>query len=125
MFGRFWANFGAAALPIDLVQDSSHVVLAVTTKGGHLGWFDGPLFRSGKTYSQQRWIVKPISEYLTAVVNDLGSDDLPPPRRFRAEGDWIWVEGSEDELYGPYGWKVIQVGEEVEGAEGSGVLAGL
>lgn len=56
------------ALPITQVQGSSHVVLAVTGGGGHLGWFDGPM-RGGK--NKRRWVVKPMGEFLTACARDL------------------------------------------------------
>ncbi|CAK9783619.1 unnamed protein product [Cutaneotrichosporon oleaginosum] len=59
------------ALPISQVQEGSHVYLAVTGAGGHLGWFDGPI--KGPA-SRRRWVVKPMGEFLTAAARDL------PPR---------------------------------------------
>lgn len=56
------------ALPIEEVQAATHVQLAVTGGGGHLGWFDGPF--SGAA-SRDRWVRKPIAEFLTAAVRDL------------------------------------------------------
>lgn len=59
------------ALPVSQVQGGSHVYLAVTGGGGHLGWFDGPMFGP---QSKRRWVVKPMGEFLTAAARDL------PPR---------------------------------------------
>lgn len=59
------------ALPITQVEASSHVYLAVTGGGGHLGWFDGPMFGDA---SKRRWVVKPMGEFLSAAARDL------PPR---------------------------------------------
>lgn len=129
----------SAALPIDEVTNSSHVLLAVTARGGHLGWFDGPLFAhkdrttSRSRLPQQRWVVKPVSEFITAVVSELDSGgtfglDAPVGEHvgFKAGDDgWVWRKNSEDDLYGPIGWKVEGKGEEVQGKGHSGVLAGL
>lgn len=56
------------ALPITEVTDATHVQLAVTGGGGHLGWFDGPFFGPK---SRNRWVRKPIAEFLTAATRDL------------------------------------------------------
>jgi hypothetical protein len=124
-------------LPIEEVQASSHVVLAVTPSGGHLGWFDGPFaVRPGsdpkKTgYPQQRWIVKPVSEFLQAAVDALepeavrGHAETSKRSVERREDGWEWVRGSEDDTYGRVGWKEVFTNEHVKGAESSGVLQGL
>lgn len=103
--------------------------MAVTARGGHLGWFNGPFFtsKSSGRYPQQRWILEPVRDYITAILEqtDFERDTVPGPRTIRREGEWTWIEDSEKELYGPFGWKVVQEGKQVEGAESSGVLAGL
>jgi len=134
-----------AALPVEEVAASSHVMLAVTAHGGHLGWFNGPLFgrkRRVRTRKpdgsetiervrevpQQRWIVKPVQEFITAVVDELDPDTFEPRRQpeiERREEGWNWVKGSEVEVYGTIAWKDIQTGAQVEGGNESGVLAGL
>jgi hypothetical protein len=124
-------------LPIEEVQASSHVVLAVTPSGGHLGWFDGPFaVRPGsdpkKTgYPQQRWIVKPVSEFLQAAVDALepeavtGHKETAKRSVERGEDGWEWVRGSKGDTYGRVGWKEVNINEHVKGAESSGVLQGL
>lgn len=130
-----------AALPIEEVTTSSHVMLAVTAGGGHLGWFDGPLFAGTKTiktadgkiervraYPQQRWIAKPVQEFITAIVDELDYEATGytnQPVFENKEDDWVWVKGSEKQVYGPVGWKVVESGGAVQGNNESGVLAGL
>ncbi len=92
------------ALPISQVQAGSHVYLAVTGGGGHLGWFDGPI--SGPA-SKRRWVVKPMGEFLTAAARDL------PPRApvSVAQGpgpEWATVTAKKDEVWMPpelEGWE--------------------
>jgi hypothetical protein len=100
------------------------VVLAVTGGGGHLGWFDGPLFHRGNKYPQQRWIVKPVSEFLRSAASSVRKDVVH--RRDVEDGDdgWQWVVGSETDTYGKVGWKV-ETKDKVKGAEESGTLQGL
>ena len=115
-------------------------MLAVTAHGGHLGWFDGPLFAGTKTvktgdkiervraFPQQRWIAKPVREFITAIVDELDYESLGytvQPVLEHKDDDWVWVKGSEAQVYGPVGWKVIESGGAVQGSNESGVLAGL
>ncbi|ORX34833.1 Alpha/Beta hydrolase protein [Kockovaella imperatae] len=53
------------ALPRTQVSSSTHVLMAITPRGGHLGWFTGPK-------ANERWVAEPIMEYLRACVRDLG-----------------------------------------------------
>ncbi|OXG51937.1 anon-23da protein [Cryptococcus neoformans] len=64
------------ALPLDEFVASSHIYTAVTGGGGHLGWFDGPFF--DKTKSKQRWVLKPVSEFISACTRDLSPPDEDP-----------------------------------------------
>ncbi|KAL1412997.1 hypothetical protein Q8F55_000746 [Vanrija albida] len=96
------------ALPINEVQDGSHVHLAVTGGGGHLGWFDGAW---GST---DRWVRTPIAEFLAAAARDL------PPGPSVVVGDkdadgWFWVEGEPVPSQtgadpSRVGWKVLAEG---------------
>ncbi len=115
-----------ASLPLDLVAQSSHVVLAVTGGGGHLGWFDGPLFASRRAYPQQRWVLQPVKEYVNAAVED-GRLDTQAARRSTQSGEdgWTWVEDRASDLYGRIGWKVVESHGRVQGQDGSGALQGL
>ncbi|KAJ9107885.1 hypothetical protein QFC19_002628 [Naganishia cerealis] len=125
------------SLPIEAIQSSTHVVLAVTPSGGHLGWFDGPFASKPgsdpkKTgYPQQRWIVKPVSEFFDSVVNALELNKISEKEELtermvnKDDDGWEWVQGSEGDIYGRVGWKEISQGERIEGAESSGVLQGL
>jgi hypothetical protein len=126
------------SLPLEAVQASSHVTLALVAGGGHLGFFDGPLSRKPfsdpkKTgYPQQRWVVKPISEFLQSAVDALEPEGDAenrgvPVHRKAEEGEdgWEWVADSEQDTYGRVGWKEVEHGESIKGAESSGVLQGL
>lgn len=127
-----------ASLPIEAVESSSHVVLAISSGGGHLGFLDGPFVQKPfsdpkKTgYPQQRWIVKPVSEFLQAAVDALepeadAENRGVPVHRKAEEGEdgWEWVADSEGDTYGRVGWKEVEHGELIEGAESSGPLQGL
>lgn len=112
------------SLPVDEVSASSHAVLAVTSHGGHLGWFDGPFFGGRARPRQKRWIIKPIAEYVTALLDH--TEDESPRRTVEREADgWSWVEGSERDTYGRVGWREVEDDRLVSGAESSGVLQGL
>lgn len=96
-------------LPVPQVEASSHVHLAVTGSGGHLGWFDGPLFGKRR---QSRWVVKPVAEFLTAAARDLAARGHV---KLLHEDGWEWV----DDLPRPIqtgaeptrlGWRVLQEG---------------
>ncbi|CAE6422363.1 unnamed protein product [Rhizoctonia solani] len=70
------------ALPVEAALESKCVVLAVTPKGGHLGWFEGgaPWRRSRPPL---RWIRKPVTEWIAATLEVLTS---------RREVGEEWVE---------------------------------
>ncbi len=112
-----------ASLPLSLVESSSHVILAITGAGGHLGWFDGPYFKRGDQYPQQRWVLKPISEFLKAAVTAL-TEQADARKVVKGDDGWTWVVGSEGDLYGRVGWKEKAGHEVVHGAE-DGTLQGL
>ncbi|KAJ9121639.1 hypothetical protein QFC22_002259 [Naganishia vaughanmartiniae] len=122
------------SLPLEEVQSSTHVVMAVTPSGGHLGWFDGPFaMKPGsdpkKTgYPQQRWIVKPVSEFFDSVIEgmELQENAKSADRRvIQGDDGWEWVQGSEGDTYGRVGWKEVSHGEHIKGAGSSGILQGL
>ncbi|CAE6492685.1 unnamed protein product [Rhizoctonia solani] len=69
-------------LPVEAALESKCVVLAVTPKGGHLGWFEGGSpFR--RTRPPPRWIRKPVSEWIKGTCEVLTS---------RREVSSEWVE---------------------------------
>jgi hypothetical protein len=116
-------------LPISSISSSSHVYLAITGSGGHLGWFDG---KGQKT----RWILKPIQEFLVAATRDLGlegrnvevvSGDEHGDANGNGNGGggWEWVVEPAHDMVGRVGWRVMKEGEIVAGEEGEGVLQGL
>jgi hypothetical protein len=105
------------ALPISEVSASSHVHLAVTGGGGHLGWFDGPLWgKSGAEERTSRWVRRPIAEFLSAAARDLA------PRgsvKTINVGGWNWVDAQPmapqtgaDKVR--IGWKVLVTGVPLE-----------
>ena len=57
-------------LPVEASIGSKSVVLAVTPKGGHLGWFEGgSIWRRKKP--PPRWIRKPVLEWIQATSDKL------------------------------------------------------
>nr|ODN87572.1 anon-23da protein [Cryptococcus depauperatus CBS 7841] len=113
------------ALPLDELKSSSHVVAAITGSGGHLGWFDGPfpLFSSSEE-SHRRWVLKPISEFISA-----GARDWAPPKDEEklevVETDgWQWVKEPIYSIPGleRVGWKVLKEGEVVVGEDDEGEI---
>lgn len=82
-------------LPYTAINASSHFVLATVPHGGHLGWFDGPLFGPNK---HSRWHVRPVIEFLTGAFNSL-KYELEPLEVKDVDG-WKYSEGT--------GWKVVE-----------------
>lgn len=73
-------------LPVEAVVQSKCVVLAVTPKGGHLGWFEGGVpWRTKKP--PPRWIKKPVVEWLGATCEVLVS-------RREVGDEWVLDEES-------------------------------
>ncbi|KAK8845607.1 hypothetical protein IAR55_006323 [Kwoniella newhampshirensis] len=107
------------ALPVEELQASSHIYAAVTGSGGHLGWFDGPYF--DKVKSRQRWVLKPISEFLTAASRDLPLAEGKEVELVEEDG-WEWVKKPAYEIPGVerIGWKVLREGEIVQGEDDEG-----
>ena len=105
----------ASNVPIGL-SDNGWVVIAVTNGGGHLGWFE-----AGKKVGQvERWIRKPVLEWIRAI----GEDMLVEEQRGKPlhEVDGFLREVGRDDI----GCKEVEGGGHVIGVEGEGgLLAGL
>ncbi|TFK80926.1 AB-hydrolase YheT [Polyporus arcularius HHB13444] len=105
----------ASTVPIG-ETDNGWVVIAVTNGGGHLGWFE-----AGKRFGQlERWIRKPVIEWIRAVGEDL----VLEANRGRPlhEVDGFLKEVGRDDI----GCKEIEGGGHIVGVEGEGgLLAGL
>lgn len=106
-------------IPYHSIEKSSHFVLAIVPRGGHLGWFDGPW--SGPQV-HRRWHMQPISEYFRAALLDVRAkaDGAPAPTDpwyapvevDRDDDEWMWVRGVVDADTGArVGWKVVAEGE--------------
>ncbi|KAH7338318.1 Alpha/Beta hydrolase protein [Rhizoctonia solani] len=108
-------------LPVEAALESKYVVLAVTPKGGHLGWFEGgtPWRRSRPP---PRWIRKPVTEWIEATCEGLTS-------RREVGDEWVEDEsGFTVERERRYiGFKVHSLHETVIGTEdeAQGGLQGL
>ncbi|KAI0941687.1 hypothetical protein AcW1_003505 [Taiwanofungus camphoratus] len=99
------------------VGGNGWVVLAVTKKGGHLGWFEA----SGPgLFGVTRWVTKPILEWLRAIGDDMVVDvGRGKPLH---EVDGFLKEIGRDDI----GCIEIEGGGRVVGIEGEeGLLAGL
>ncbi|KAI0672448.1 AB-hydrolase YheT [Trametes maxima] len=85
---------GEQGLPIHEIRASDNplVVLAATRAGGHLGWYEhGP---GGRT---ARWYVKPVEQFLAALVEyDLEAKE--PPRAVGDEAGFVREAGRDDEV---------------------------
>lgn len=95
------------------------VVMALTTGGGHLGWFT-----SGRGYGDiDRWTTKPILEWLELVGDGLVEEHLPRGRPLCVDSDgWISESGTDQHL----GCKEIEGGGVIDGNGGeAGTLQGL
>lgn len=103
-------------LPLD-VGENGYVALAVTTHGGHLGWFES----SGDgRWGVRRWITRPVLEWLKAAVEDLEVSPSKAPEIIEV-GEWTTESGREH-----LGHKVLGDVGEIEGVEGEGgLLQGL
>lgn len=112
----------SAAIPISEIQSSSHVYLVVTPGGGHLGYLTS-------LTTKDRWIRRPVSEFLTAATRDLPRTDTAV--EFEESDGWEWVRKAAHAVSGVggaegrIGWRILKKGELVMGAEGSGTLQGL
>ncbi|KAF9317753.1 hypothetical protein BG003_000361 [Podila horticola] len=47
-------------LPVDEIRENPFGLLATTSRGGHLGWFEG-------FWSQERWCTRPLAEFCIAM----------------------------------------------------------
>ena len=90
-----WNRLISDCLPYTAITASSHFVLAAVPHGGHLGWFDGPLFGPDK---HRRWHVRPVIEFLTGALNSLQYE--MEPLTVKEAGGWKYAEGT--------GWMVVE-----------------
>ncbi|TBU46211.1 AB-hydrolase YheT [Dichomitus squalens] len=81
---------GTRSLPISQVSHSPYLVLAVTETGGHLGWFEHT--QDGRI---GRWYVKPVEQYLAALL-DYGLQDRQKPSVISLGTDFVHQEGRDD-----------------------------
>lgn len=100
----------------DGADGNGFIVMAVTSGGGHLGWFEAG-DQLGET---KRWIRKPVLEWLRAVGEDIiheGQRGLP-----LQEADGFLKEVGKDDI----GCKEVNDTGYIVGTEGQGgLLAGL
>ncbi|KAI0082681.1 AB-hydrolase YheT [Panus rudis PR-1116 ss-1] len=104
-------------LPIDKGEDAlgPSVVFGVTNGGGHLGWFEYGATR----FSLNRWMKKPVLEWLKAMGEDIAIDVRT--KDLREVDGFLKEEGRND-----IGCKEVGGGGHVIGIEGEeGLLAGL
>lgn len=92
--------------------ENGWVVLAMTRKGGHLGWFEQGEGLTGL----QRWYKRPVLEWLRAVEQDLVSERLPAAPLIEVDG-FIKEVGRDD-----IGYKEIEGGGHVVGVDEEGGL---
>lgn len=102
-------------IPVD-AGGNGWVALAVTKKGGHLGWFEA----DGGFGQVNRWVRRPVVEWIRAACEDL----VPEERDLKAlhiQNGFI-KEVGRDEI----GCREVAGGGHIVGVEGEeGLLAGL
>ncbi|KZT05357.1 AB-hydrolase YheT [Laetiporus sulphureus 93-53] len=97
------------------VGGNGFVALAVTKKGGHLGWFE-----SAGGLQAKRWVTKPIIEWLSAVGEDMVTE-FRAGKPMREVDGFLKEEGRDD-----IGCMEIEGGGHIVGTDGEeGLLAGL
>jgi len=102
-------------LPIE-AGGNPYVAFAVTSEGGHLGWFEP----SKKPGQATRWIRKPVVEWLKAVAEDLAPVDRHVKSIHVVDGFLKEVDRED------IGCREVEGGGHVVGIEGEeGLLAGL
>jgi hypothetical protein len=111
--------------PTDETQHSVTCALAITDKGGHLGWFTGGLNPFSRI-PPDRWVRRPALEFIRAVAEDYVPDTGigPLPRgEDTVEHTGFTMERGKDLV----GFKVIEEGQIIHGVDvgptRSGVLA--
>ncbi|KAG9028609.1 hypothetical protein FRB95_006287 [Tulasnella sp. JGI-2019a] len=110
-----------AEIPYEIAAKNPWVCLVTTKFGGHIGWFEGPLFgRKGKP--PHRWMKKPVIEWFAAVLDitdNLGATGISQgnPREtkdgFEREIGHRWV-----------GYRVLETGIKIHASK-SDLLQGL
>ncbi|KAG8887098.1 hypothetical protein FRB98_000568 [Tulasnella sp. 332] len=110
-----------AEIPYEIASKNPWVCLTTTRFGGHIGWFEGPLFgRKGEP--PHRWMKKPVLEWFAAtldITDKLGATGINEgnPREtkdgFEREVGTRWV-----------GYRVLETGIQIH-ANKSDLLQGL
>ncbi|KAF7440481.1 hypothetical protein PC9H_000826 [Pleurotus ostreatus] len=97
--------------------DSGYVVMALTPKGGHLGWFE-----KDHGLDVKRWVTKPVLQWLRLMGTDVIHGDMPRGRPLHVSEDGFLREEGNDSI----GCREIDGGGEFEGMESeAGLLQGL
>ena len=87
----------ARGIPIEAAQSNPNLIFALTRYGGHLGWFRGTF----SLWTKERWVVKPIIEWLIAM-HEANPDPMPHPAvkspRFPRIGDDMVMDPEDREI---------------------------
>lgn len=102
--------------PTSEAQHSTSCALAITSRGGHLGWFHGNALSPFSRTPPDRWVRTPVLEFLRAAAEDYVLDgSVGPPKREDAiveSQGWILARGRDN-----IGYKVVDEGEMIYGAD--------
>ncbi|KAG8896993.1 hypothetical protein FRB99_008523 [Tulasnella sp. 403] len=80
-------------LPREEVSQSRHMVMCVTKRGGHLGWFGTG--KDGKTEGHRRWFSRVFDQWF-AGLNDLNMAPRPHPKIVVGHDGYMYPEGRPD-----------------------------
>ncbi|KAF8628399.1 hypothetical protein AX15_003923 [Amanita polypyramis BW_CC] len=104
-----------AHVPLDAIENG-YVVMALTTGGGHLGWF-----QSGSGLSVERWTTNPVLEWFKLIGNDVLHAENQASYVFK-DGDGFLREEDRPNL----GCKEVKDGGLIDWTAGEpGLLQGL
>jgi len=117
--------------PTEETENSTTTALAVTPRGGHLGWFHGGSFLTGlfgRGLPPDRWVRQPVLEFMRACAEDYVPDSkygMGSNGGDRVERDGFVLEKGKERLIG---FKVVQQGIIIKGeqdASSKELIAGL
>ena len=110
--------------PTDETQHSVTCALAITEKGGHLGWFTGGTNPFSRT-PPDRWVRRPVLEFIRAVAEDYVPDDVGVDTLPRGDGT-AEIAGFIMELGKDLvGFKVIEEGQIIHGVDVGPIRSGV
>lgn len=103
---------------VPMGSDNVWTIMALTPKGGHLGWFES----GDQFFGVRRWVTKPVLEWLKMIAEDVVRPDPAQGPSLYVDDDGFLKEVGRDGI----GCKEVEGGGLIDGNEGEeGLLQGL